>query len=401
MKQIKLISSHKDFQENFERCCREYDHIEIYTAWVGNPGNIAPYSHLENLNSVTVFLGISFDQSSPVGIEYLMNKKYKVVIVDDNSTYHPKLYFFSSKGKAALLMGSSNFTYSGFFENTEANVLLEGKEAKLIIESYLLDIRKLVVGLNTFVPNKSWLVEYAKKYKARQINLKKSRVKEETVREEKLISYSSWLSKADWPIYLKHIRKGIRKHESEYEESLDKKLKLFSEYEASLQLPWATSLFDAIENRRRILGKKNYGWLGHIGASGRIQQLLSNGSLSEKRTIVASINNIGKMQMPINYALLKKELDKLGALGPTIKVWGRILALVRPEIYCTISSPYVRESLSVLLQKPQKYFETTEGYIELLKLIHNSPWYNTKKPKDKQEEALWKRRVAFLDVIFY
>ena len=37
MKPIKLISSQKVFQENFERYCREYDHTKIYTAWVGNP----------------------------------------------------------------------------------------------------------------------------------------------------------------------------------------------------------------------------------------------------------------------------------------------------------------------------------------------------------------------------
>jgi hypothetical protein len=401
MKEIKLISNPEIFHKEFERCCNEYTNLEIFTAWVGHPGNILPYGHLDNLDNVEIFLGISFDQSSPEGIEYLMAKKYKVVIIDDNKTYHPKLYFFTGKGKVALLMGSSNFTYGGFFENTETNILLEGPGVQNKIKSYLDEIKTMVGDLKTFVPDEIWLEAYRLKYIARQEKLKRSKVKEETVKEDKLISSSSWLSGADWATYLKHIRKGIRRHLTEYHESVDKKLTLFKEYETNLEIPWTVSLLDTIENRRRILGKQQYGWLGHIGASGRIQYLLSNGTLQEKRTIVNSVNRIANMQAPLNFSSLKRELDKMTKLGPTIKVWGRMLAIVRPDIFCTISSPYVRESLSVLLQKSQSYFETTEGYIELLRLIHQSPWYNKTKPKDKSEEQIWKRRVAFLDVIFY
>ena len=401
MDSVKLICDQKDFSNEFERCCKLYKNIEIFTAWVGNPGNILPYHHLELLDSVKIYLGISFDQSSPEGIKFLLEKNYDLEIINDKETYHPKCYFFYSNNQIALLLGSSNFTYSGFYANIESNVLLEGKSLKNKIEKYLSDMRELVFSLQSFVPTNNWLTEYELKYKARQEKLRMVKVKDESVKEEILISSSSWLATADWSSYLRHIKKGINRKSADYKETVHTKLSLFEEYKNELKLPWSMSLFDTIENRRRILGKKGYGWLGHIGASGRIQQLLSNGSKAEKKIIVDSINRIGLLPFPFNYAVLRKELEKLTGLGPTIKVWGRILAIIRPEIYCTISSPFVRSSLSVLLEKKESYFETTEGYIELLQLIHQSPWYNTVMPKGKFDQEIWHRRVAFLDVIFY
>jgi len=129
--------------------------------------------------------------------------------------------------------------------------------------------------------------------------------------------------------------------------------------------------------------------------------LLSNGTEREKMVLLTTINKIAEFKYSINYILLQQELSKLNKLGPSVKVWGRMLAITRPDIFCTISSNYVRESLSQLLQKPKSYFESIEGYIELLKLIHNSPWFNSTKPRNKMELEIWKRRVAFLDVIFY
>ncbi len=58
MESLKLISIQEEFNTEFERLSIEYSHVEIYTAWVGNPGNIISFSHLENLQRVEVYLGI-------------------------------------------------------------------------------------------------------------------------------------------------------------------------------------------------------------------------------------------------------------------------------------------------------------------------------------------------------
>ena len=373
----------------------------MFVAWVGNPRNEVPFYYLEKLTSVKVFVGIAFDQTSPEGIECLLDNKHTVVIVDADQTYHPKLYFFKSQSKTALLIGSSNFTYSGFFENIEANVLIEGKEHEDSIKKYFLENRKGIDAYKQISPNKTWLKEYKKRYRIRQENLKQSKTKEESIREDNLALASSWLNKAEWEIYLKQIKKGMGLSEKIHGESVSRKIACFTDYSGHLKIPWTPTIFDTIENRRRILGKGKYAWLGHVGASGRIQQLLASGSMAEKRVIANAINDIAKLKMPLDYGTLKKELNKLEKLGPTVKVWGRVLAITRPDIYCTISSESVRKSLAILLHKPKSYFETIDGYIDLLKLIHQSPWFNSLRPKNKSEEDIWLRRVAFLDVVFY
>ncbi len=364
MKEIKFLVSLDELQTEFRRCCKDYTHLEMYVAWVGNPKNIIPYIYLESLQVVKVFVGIAFDQSSPDGIQHLIDSKCKVVIVNTKETYHQKLYFFSSKEKVALIMGSSNFTYSGFSENVEGNILIEGSEHNKTIQNYLSEIRKSTGKLESFNPSNQWLKEYRQRYINRIKIFKKAKTKDQAIWEDNLAAASSWLGKANWEVYMKQIMKADVEHSKVHKESLPRLLEYLKEYAQHLKSPWTPSFFDAIENRRRILGNSGYGWLGHVGASGRIRQLLASGSAGEKRTICNSINKIAALEMPINYGVLKTELNKLSALGPTIKVWGRLLAITRPDIYCTISSHYVRSSLSKLLKKPSSYFQTTEGYID-------------------------------------
>lgn len=166
-------------------------------------------------------------------------------------------------------------------------------------------------------------------------------------------------------------------------------------------LPWKTNYFKDIEKRRIIGGIKQYGALGHVSASGQFRKLLANGTSRQWTTIVEAINAINRLESPIPWSKLKSHLDKLVALGPTMKVWGRLLCIVRPEYYCTVAAISVRQNLSKTLSLPQNRFDEADGYIQLIRLIHSSPWFNSNMPGNKKEAAIWKRRAAFLDAIFY
>ena len=54
-----------------------------------------------------------------------------------------------------------------------------------------------------------------------------------------------------------------------------------------------------------------------------------------------------------------------------------------------------------MLEMPQSEFQTREGYVKLLRLVHAAPWFHTSRPKDTDAAEIWKRRAAFLDAIFY
>ena len=49
---------------------------------------------------------------------------------EDRPSFHPKLYIFSKKGNAKVIIGSSNFTLSGIRKNVEINVEIECNENK-------------------------------------------------------------------------------------------------------------------------------------------------------------------------------------------------------------------------------------------------------------------------------
>ena len=214
---------------------------------------------------------------------------------------------------------------------------------------------------------------------------------------EESVSVSNWLSKANWKLYYKEVNNGLsEKERDEFGYSA-----LLDVAKEKLTLPWEATIFDDIENRRIIGGMGKYGWLGHVAASGMFRKFMANGSKAKKKRVVTAINSICNLRTPLNLKILSQQLEILINIGPTIKVWSRILTILRPDIFCTVASPSVRENLSSTLEIPKSHFETVDGYIQLIILIHSCPWYNSSKPKIKKEIKIWERRAAFMDAIFY
>lgn len=148
-------------------------------------------------------------------------------------------------------------------------------------------------------------------------------------------------------------------------------------------------------------GIEPHGWFGHIGASGRLKGLLKSGTKKQHQTIADALNAITELELPIDWQKLDALLSRLVKLGFTMKVWSRFLCLLRPDLYCTISSLSVRRNLSEVLAIPQNRFQSTQGYIALLKLLHASPWFQAQKPGNPDERTVWQYRSAMLDAIFY
>ncbi len=48
-----------------------------------------------------------------------------------------------------------------------------------------------------------------------------------------------------------------------------------------------------------------YGWLGHVAASGDFRRMLANGTSSEHRTIANPINAIAELPVPLDWNKLK------------------------------------------------------------------------------------------------
>ncbi|MFC1635198.1 phospholipase D-like domain-containing protein [Planctomycetota bacterium] len=321
------------------------------------------------------------------------------IFKDDTDLFHPKIYLFRSKQRYALFIGSSNLTYGGFYTNCECNCLIEGTTASGADK----DIRNLEKLLDlwrssqfSFKPTAKWLAAYRRRYKTTAQKQRKQKMKTPP-RAEEDIPTASWLRHADWSVYYRKVLSGLKKHGRNGQGYHD----VLNAASQNLPIPWETDYFEDIEKRRIIGGIGEYGWLGHVSASGQFRSLLANGTLGQKTRIVNAINDIAQLYPPIPWPQLKSYLDSLIALGPTMKVWGRLLCIVRPDLYCTIAAITVRQNLSKTLSVPQDRFNSSEGYIQLIRLIHLSPWFNSVKPENETQAAIWERRAAFLDAIFY
>lgn len=401
MFQATILTSVTELAKEFERCCREYDSLQFATAWCGDPRHVLPYAHLEAFaGKISATVGRHFDHTHPDAIELLLKRKANLrVFRKERGLFHPKLYLFSSGERTAVFLGSSNLTHSGFYQNVEVNVLLEG--IPNAAETAQLKRLQEQVALwrsheFSFKPDGAWVASYRKDYAKALRADKRAGIK--TPREyESEISNASWLAKATWKTYYSKILEGLEQNAhdaADYVQVLDKARE-------TLRLPWKATYFDDLEARKIIGGMKPYGSLGHVAASGRFRRLLAHGTPKEKRVIVDVINEIGSLKPHVDWNRVGKLLERLVHLGPTMKVWSRVLCLVRPDLFCTVSSMSVRTNLSQTLKVPQSRFESPKGYVALLRLIHMAPWLQSAKPTNEQELRVWKSRAAFMDAIFY
>ncbi|RYZ80105.1 MAG: hypothetical protein EOP04_26515 [Proteobacteria bacterium] len=378
----------------------------MFVAWVGNSHHVIPFVHLGMLSKINAVVGVSFCQTHPNGLQFLIDAGVDLRIAKIGAgkkevLFHPKVYVFSSNQKRAVFMGSSNFTLNGFHKNFESNVLIEGLASDSEIAGVEKELSKWRNEEYSFLPGEIWLKGYEDRYNKRRQKIKEAGLDDEADVEEQSSGAATWLAIAHWDVYLKEVRKGLQVDSAVNNESLQQRISLFKRFEKDLALPWEIDYFSDIEKRRLIGGMGQYGWLGHVGASGDFRRMLANGTNKEHRTIIATINEIAALSLPIEWLLLSALLYKLTALCPTMKVWGRLLAIVRPDIYCTISAPHVRKNIAVEIGQPERFLEGVEGYIMLLQLVHSSPWFQSDPPVKRSELDIWKRRVAFLDVVFY
>lgn len=79
----------------------------------------------ENKN-ITFFVGIDQKVTSKQALEKLIELKIPCYIYStENYIYHPKVYLFEGKDKNRIIVGSSNFTNNGLFNNVESSILLD------------------------------------------------------------------------------------------------------------------------------------------------------------------------------------------------------------------------------------------------------------------------------------
>jgi hypothetical protein len=284
--------------------------------------------------------------------------------------FTPRSTCFTSQARLAVFVGSSNLTLSGFCRNVEVNTLLEGEksaEENQGIAQLLLELDKWHSSPLSKVPARKWLDDYRKRFEETRAAQRKAK-KQTALNYEEQVPATSWLPSASWDTYYAKVAEGLSINGGRRWEMLD----FIADFREKL-LPWRIESFIDLDSRRKIGGMEPYGWFGHVGASGQFRSMLANGPARTQKAMVAALNEIGTLEVPIDWGRLSSLLDRLISLGPTMKIWSRLVCLMRPDLYCTIASPRVRKNLSMVLETAQDRFASRDGYIELTQMIHASP----------------------------
>ncbi len=404
MRRSQILSDSSSFTLEFARCCRTYNRLRVAVAWCGNPAVTIPYDYLSGFDGeIRATIGVKFNDTHPDVFGWFKGIGAEVRVFDDRAgLFHPKVYLFRKGTRFALFTGSSNLTYGGVYSNVEVNSLIEGSFSGGLEIGTSLNLEDSLATWHSppisFKPTKEWLRDYRQRY-LRSLAKQRGQGLLTPQRFEDDTPISSWLRNGDWEVYLKKVREGLRRNlgfEQGYHDVLEASAK-------RLPLPWKPDYLDDETKRSVILGAGKggeYALLGHVGASGKFAGLLAGARPRERSVMCRSINAAARFEVPVPWNQLRDQLSRLVELGPTMKVWGRLLCLVRPDLYCTVASPIVRRELSGTIGIPQSHLARPDGYVQLVRLVHSSPWFNSKRPKPTSDSAIWKRRAAFLDAIF-
>lgn len=110
---------------------RAFSDLEIVVAWVKRSGLrliAADMLRFRKRGSrVRAIVGIDERGATRQGLEMIRANCDEVLVYRDpaGGTFHPKIYLFRGKGVARLIVGSSNVTRGGFYDNYEASICLD------------------------------------------------------------------------------------------------------------------------------------------------------------------------------------------------------------------------------------------------------------------------------------
>ncbi|MCP4353490.1 MAG: hypothetical protein GY795_49200 [Desulfobacterales bacterium] len=108
-----------------------YNSVKAFVAFVSSGGlkNIIDQliAFKQRGGKVSFYLGVNLNATSKEALEKLMGYDIEsyVIYSPNNIIYHPKIYVFEGDETTRVIIGSSNLTVSGLFQNVEASVCID------------------------------------------------------------------------------------------------------------------------------------------------------------------------------------------------------------------------------------------------------------------------------------
>lgn len=398
---MKIINETDNIDKKITELIEKYKEIYIATAWA-TFNTKASQKLLGYQNKIKMMVvGTYGFGTSPEFIEkFLTCENVKYYMKDEEKLFHPKIYlFYSSQDEWECLLGSANFTNGGFNANLETFLHINSRESNVKFVEELKNEIQRYFKLASLM-NKKKLEKYKDSFEKNK-KTKKEQKDTSNNMQTALRLYS--LDSFSWSEYYSEVL-----NKDKTDKTLDMRIKLlelaqgyFQEYSASnMPNEILKQISGVVKNG---IDKLNIEWWYF-------------GNMIPARAFRASIEKFYKQYLdaleliPLtgkvtrdHYMNFIKNIKKINSEGYAVSSLSRLLAMRRPDVFFCTTKPNSSLLYEVFNIKPfrsgSKEFE--RYWDDMIMSIHNTSWFNSSQPKNKDEKCVWKARVAMLDMLTY
>jgi HKD family nuclease len=392
-----------------KRLMREYDHFHWAVAWATETAH--SQSLLQHHKKIAeLVVGTDFDHTSPKLLRKLLPlKTAHVAASKSGATFHPKVYGFVSGQKAAVLVGSSNFTNGGTHTNQEASLLLEGALADQPIKALLAEVTRWWKAGEEI--EEGFLEAYERRCAASKQHRDALKRKlfvpnpKPDAKHPRLLSLS-------WKEYVAALAHHGVAHRYARVQVLRQATEIFASANSfanisPLERKALAGFIGSNEvNAAPHLAEHDWGWFGSMKGAGVLKNRVTDKSndgkcdrhLSAALDCIAPTGAITEVDYRRFVELFRKAFTNSAREG-RIASASRLLAMKRPDYFVCIDKENRRElSRDLGFASSALSFET---YWDLVvEPVMTATWWQASRPSGA-EGHIWDGRAAMLDALYF
>lgn len=392
---MKLISSNKKLVQTLSRLIENHSEATFAVAWASSGNSVFDLLQ-EHFSRITrAIIGTHFYQTHPDVLDTFQGKANVRFVLQPNGVFHPKLYLFHSDDQWEALIGSANLTSGALSTNSESMLLFGGsEEGSTTLRDEIVSLIDRYWQMAKPI-KKSEAAAYREVWNRKQPALRRLTGQYGSSGIAKPLTASSVMSMA-WDRYFNKVR-------ADPHHGCEKRCELLATVRRGFSEHRTFALMD-LPLRKTIAGLPNdqesrWAWFGSMQGAGYYHQAVNENNKHLSQALE---------KIPLRGVVTRAEYEKYiaefikafpnGRHG--IGIASRLLALKRPDQFVCLDSKNQRELCSDfgITRTGMTY---NRYWDEIIERILDAPWWNSKRPKNAQEAAVWDGRAAMLDAIFY
>lgn len=385
---------------------KKSDAIYWSVAWATeNPIVKLMVSNKQKIKQLVV--GVDFAHTSPQTLTTLYNAIACLRLGSStkaHATFHPKIYAFTSKEKATIVIGSANFTQGGTERNEEASVLIEGNKDDV-------EIQKIFAQIDNWwrsgeKVDDAFLKAYALRWEKNKALRSQMGSKVKIYVPKKGSSYPKLLEMS-WSEYAALVNQlGIQTQRLEgCLAILGKAREFFSTHDSFSEMTLLmrrgiAGVTNENESENNELEGLNWGYLGSMRGLGVFPNVIEKKAkkLDKAFSHIPLYGDVDEDQYKNFFEKFQQSFEKKGRVGGLPSA-SRLLALLRPDQFICINSGN-RAGIAVDLGFAPSTLKLENYWERVIEPIRESNWWNAKNPKNDAGN-IWLGRAALLDVLYY